>query len=261
MGMKEGMKVLDVGCGVGGPAREIAKFTGAHITGLNNNDYQIQRATHYAKKEGLDKQLAFVKGDFMQMDFPDNSFDAVYAIEATCHAPKLSGVYSEIFRVLKPGGIFGVYEWLMTEDYDNDNLAHREIRLGIELGDGISNMVKVSEGLEAMKIAGFEILHHEDLADRPDPMPWYWPLAGDWKYLQSVYDIPTIARMTWWGRGLAHRFAGLMESLHLAPAGTRKTADSLAVAADNLVAGAQQHLFTPMYLMVGKKPATTNGSS
>lgn len=59
------MKVLDVGCGVGGPAREIAKFTGAHITGLNNNDYQIDRATHYAAKEGLSHQLDFVKGDFM----------------------------------------------------------------------------------------------------------------------------------------------------------------------------------------------------
>ena len=59
------MKVLDVGCGVGGPAREIAKFTDAHITGLNNNDYQIDRATHYAVKEGLSGQLKFVKGDFM----------------------------------------------------------------------------------------------------------------------------------------------------------------------------------------------------
>lgn len=59
------MKVLDVGCGVGGPAREIAKFTGAHVTGLNNNDYQIDRATYYAAKEGLSDQLDFVKGDFM----------------------------------------------------------------------------------------------------------------------------------------------------------------------------------------------------
>ena len=59
------MKVLDVGCGVGGPAREIAKFTGCHVTGLNNNDYQIERADVYAKKEGLDKQLSYVKGDFM----------------------------------------------------------------------------------------------------------------------------------------------------------------------------------------------------
>lgn len=188
------------------------------------------------------------------MDFPDNTFDAVYAIEATVHAPKLAGVYSEIFRVLKPGGVFGVYEWLMTDDYDNENVEHRRIRLGIEQGDGIANMVKVSEGLEAMNIAGFELLHHEDLADRPDPIPWYWPLAGQWKYMQSMFDVFTIARMTWWGRLLAHNFAGLLEVAKLAPAGTKKTADSLGEAADCLVAGAEQHLFTPMYLMVGKKP-------
>ncbi|CAH0000565.1 unnamed protein product [Clonostachys byssicola] len=254
MGIQEGMKVLDVGCGVGGPAREIAKFTGAHITGLNNNDYQIDRATAYAAKEGLSGQLKYVKGDFMQMSFPDNSFDAVYAIEATVHAPTLEGIYSEIFRVLKPGGVFGVYEWLMTDDYDNNNLHHREIRLGIEQGDGISNMCKVSEALDAMKAAGFDLLRHEDMADRPDPFPWYWPLSGEMKYIQSVFDVFTIVRMTHWGRAIAHGFAGVMETLKLAPAGTRKTADSLALAADCLVAGGREHLFTPMYLMVGRKP-------
>ena len=52
----------DVGCGVGGPSREIATFSGAHVTGLNNNDYQIDRATRYAAREGLSGQLTFVKG-------------------------------------------------------------------------------------------------------------------------------------------------------------------------------------------------------
>lgn len=65
IGIKEGMNVLDVGCGVGGPAREIAKFTGANVVGLNNSDYQIDRATAYAVKEKLSNQLTFVKGDFM----------------------------------------------------------------------------------------------------------------------------------------------------------------------------------------------------
>ncbi|KAH7136665.1 S-adenosyl-L-methionine-dependent methyltransferase [Dactylonectria estremocensis] len=254
IGIKEGMKVLDVGCGVGGPAREIAKFTGAHVTGLNNNDYQIQRATHYAAKEGLSNQLAFVKGDFMQMSFPDNSFDAIYAIEATVHAPTLKGIYSEIFRVLKPGGVFGVYEWLMTDEYDNDNLRHREIRLGIEQGDGISNMCKVTEALDAIRDSGFDMLHHEDLASRPDPLPWYWPLSGELRYIQSAGDIFTIVRMTTWGRAIAHGLAGVLETLRLAPAGTKKTADSLALAADCLVAGGRDNLFTPMYLMVARKP-------
>lgn len=65
MNMKEGQRVLDVGCGVGGPAREMVKFTGANVVGLNNNDYQIERATHYAEKEGLSHKLSYVKGDFM----------------------------------------------------------------------------------------------------------------------------------------------------------------------------------------------------
>lgn len=65
MGLKENMKVLDVGCGVGGPAREIVKFAGVNVVGLNNNDYQIERATRYAEKEGLSHKLSFTKGDFM----------------------------------------------------------------------------------------------------------------------------------------------------------------------------------------------------
>ncbi|KAL2215200.1 putative sterol 24-c-methyltransferase [Thermoascus aurantiacus ATCC 26904] len=254
MGLKENMKVLDVGCGVGGPAREMVKFAGVNVVGLNNNDYQIQRATRYAAREGLSHKLSFVKGDFMQMRFPDNTFDAVYAIEATVHAPSLEGVYSEIFRVLKPGGVFGVYEWLMTDKYDNNNQEHREIRLGIEQGDGISNMVTVSEGLAAFKAAGFELLHHEDLAERPDEIPWYYPLAGSFKHMSSFRDVLTIARMTWWGRGIVHRFVGAMETIGLLPAGSQKTADSLARAADCLVAGGEKKLFTPMYLMVGRKP-------
>jgi sterol 24-C-methyltransferase len=189
------------------------------------------------------------------MSFPDNSFDAVYAIEATVHAPTLEGIYSEIFRVLKPGGVFGVYEWLMTENYDNDNLHHREIRLGIEQGDGISNMCKVSEALAAMKTAGFEMIKHEDLAERPDPLPWYFPLSGELRYIQSVGDIFTIVRMTRWGRTFMHGLVGALETVGIAPKGTKKTADSLALAADCLVAGAREHLFTPMYLMVARKPA------
>lgn len=254
MGLKEGQRVLDVGCGVGGPAREIAKFTGAQIVGLNNNDYQIERATGYAQKEGLAGQVGFVKGDFMQMSFPDATFDAVYAIEATVHAPSLEAIYKEIYRVLKPGGVFGVYEWLMTDNYNNDDPHHREIRLGIEQGDGISNMEKIEVGVKAFKAAGFEMQVNEDLADRPDELPWYYPLSGDLRYMQNIWDLPTLLRMTHIGRGLIHQFVGLLEMVKMAPRGTQKTADSLAQAADCLVAGGKEKLFTPMYLMVGKKP-------
>ena len=188
------------------------------------------------------------------MSFPAETFDAVYAIEATVHAPSLEGVYSQIFRVLKPGGAFGVYEWLMTDRYDNDNPHHREVRLGIEQGDGISNMVRVSEGLEAIKAAGFELEMHEDLAERTDARPWYYPLDGDLRMASSLGDVLTIARMTRIGRFLAHTAVGGLEKIGIAPKGTKRTADSLGYAADCLVAGGKEKLFTPMYLMVARKP-------
>jgi sterol 24-C-methyltransferase len=188
------------------------------------------------------------------MSFLEDTFDCVYAIEATVHAPSLEGVYSQIYRVLKPGGVFGVYEWFMTDNYDNSNEHHREIRLGIEQGDGIANMVRVSEGITAIKAAGFELELHENLAKKLDAKPWYYALAGDFSMMGSVWDFLTIARMTKWGRGLTHRFVGLLETVGVAPGGTQKTADSMARAADSLVAGGKEDLFTPMYLMVARKP-------
>jgi sterol 24-C-methyltransferase len=72
------MRVLDVGCGVGGPARQIATFADVNIVGLNNNEFQIGRARKYTKKIGLEDQVQYVKGDFMQLSeqFGENSFDA-----------------------------------------------------------------------------------------------------------------------------------------------------------------------------------------
>ncbi len=188
------------------------------------------------------------------MPFPDNSFDAVYAIEATVHAPSLQGVYSEIFRVLKPGGTFGVYEWLMTDEYDPTNARHRTIRLDIEQGDGIANMVPIVEAHAAIAASGFTLQYAEDLSRRPDRTPWYYPIAGDFQYLGSIWDFFTIFRMTKMARGAVQKLLGGMELLRLAPKGSARTAASLAKAADALVLGAKEGLFTPMYLMIAKKP-------
>ncbi|EEE51997.1 hypothetical protein OsJ_33689 [Oryza sativa Japonica Group] len=81
------MKVLDVGCGIGGPLREIARFSSASVTGLNNNDYQISRGQELNFSVGLSETCNYVKGDFMNMPIPDCTFDAAYALDATCHAP------------------------------------------------------------------------------------------------------------------------------------------------------------------------------
>jgi cyclopropane fatty-acyl-phospholipid synthase-like methyltransferase len=87
MSLRPGMKVLDVGCGVGGPAREIARFADVTIVGLNNNDFQIQRGRKYTKEAGLEDQVSFVKGDFMKLveQFGENAFDAGTAFFTSGH--------------------------------------------------------------------------------------------------------------------------------------------------------------------------------
>lgn len=254
IGVKEGWNVLDVGCGVGGPAREIARFTGANITGLNNNDYQIERANYNAKRFNLQDQLKFVKGDFMNMEFEPESFDAVYAIEATVHAPVLEGVYSEIYKVLKPGGVFGVYEWVMTKNYDENNPEHRKIAYEIEIGSGIPKMYTIDVARQALKNVGFEIEVEKDLADMGDEIPWYYPLTGEWKYVQSLYDLTTFLRTSYLGRQITTNFVGLLEFFGLAAKGSKKVALALEEAAVGLVAGGKQKLFTPMQLFVVRKP-------
>jgi sterol 24-C-methyltransferase len=100
-------------------------------------------------------------------------------------------------------------------------------------------MVKISEGLRAIKAAGFELEFHEDLSQRGDEIPWWYPLAGEMKYCRSVGDLFTVLRMTKFGRGAVHKLVGALEMVGVAPQGTQKTADTLAVAADCLVAGAK----------------------
>lgn len=241
MNINENMKVLDVGCGVGGPGREITRFTDCQIVGLNNNDYQIERANHYAKKYKLDHKLSYVKGDFMQMDFEPESFDAVYAIEATVHAPVLEGVYSEIYKVLKPGGVFGVYEWVMTDKYDETNEEHRKIAYGIEVGDGIPKMYPRKVAEEALKNVGFEIEYEKDLADVDDEIPWYYPLSGNIKYCQTLNDYFTVFRTSRIGRFITTESVGLMERFGLAPKGSKQVTHALEDAAVNLVAGGEQN--------------------
>lgn len=225
----------------------------------------------------------------MKLDeqFGENSFDAVYAIEATCHAPNFEGIYGQIKKVLKPGGIvssfssvifqyllavfllqdihpalslfpcsfqFGVYEWCMTDAWDPTNPEHKRIAHGIEVGDGIPEMRSIQAARNALKTVGFEIEHEEDLADRGDKIPWYYPIAGSLKDCQTVWDYFTVARMTKIGRATTQTAVKVLETLRLVPQGTHSVGASLVTAADALVDGGRRKLFTPMMLFVCRKP-------
>ena len=77
LGLGPGTQAIDLGCGIGGPAREIARFSGASIVGLTDNPHHVERAQRLTEEEGLEHLLTFRHGDFMQVDAPDAEFDAV----------------------------------------------------------------------------------------------------------------------------------------------------------------------------------------
>jgi len=248
LGLKPGMKVLDVGCGVGGPMREIARFSGASITGLNNNAYQILRGEKITRDQSLTDVCSFIKADFMNIPQEDNTYNAIYAIEATCHAPDKVGIYSEIYRVLKPGGYFAAYEWCMTDKYNPENEEHREIKKNIEVGDGLPDIDTVDDVLKALKASSFEIIESKDLAlpDPHYPEPWYQPLA-------PAFSLSGL-KLTRSGIWVTHQLVSGLEKLRLIPKGSTQAHGVLTLAATGLVLGGQKEIFTPMFFFLVRKP-------
>ncbi|MBW0515380.1 hypothetical protein O181_055095 [Austropuccinia psidii MF-1] len=256
IGITRNMRVLDVGSGVGGPAREICHFTGANIVGVNNNLFQIDRARKYAAKVGLADKVTFEQADFTQMSskFGENAFDAVFSIEATCHAPVAESVYGEVFKVLKPGCIFGFYEWCLTDKYNDDDSFHRRIRREIELGDALPELRTIERAAEALRAVGFEIIESDDLATRDDLVPWYYPIRGKMSDAQTLWDYFTMFRLTTLGKGITSTVVKAMELVGLAHPGTAELDRSLNIAAKALVQGGETGIFTPMNLFICRKP-------
>ena len=134
---------------------------------------------------------------------------------------------------------FGVYEWAMTDEWNPSIPEHKAVAHQIEIGNGIPEMRPIRIAREALKTVGFQIEHEEDLAARPDPVPWYYPLEGDVRKAQTSWDYFTVWRMSWSGKLVSHTAIRIMEFIGLMPKGTWEVTEQLKVAADALVKSGQ----------------------
>ncbi|PWZ23065.1 Cycloartenol-C-24-methyltransferase 1 [Zea mays] len=195
---------------------------------------------------GLSEQCCFLKGDFMDMPISDNTFDAAYAIQATCHAPDAQGVYSEVYRVLKPGQYFALDEWCLTDRFDPNNAKHLATKAEVELGDGLPDIRTTRQCVQAMKDAGFEVVFAKDLA-QDFPCPWYRamdPTYFSWAHFQCTRP----------GRIVTRAIVNTLEFLRIAPAGSMGAYNVLMSASDGLLKGGREGIFTATFFVLGRKP-------
>ena len=247
LGLKPGMQVLDVGCGVGGPMRTIARFSGANVVGINNHKYQVERGRRYNQTAGLADHCSFILADFMSIPVPDNSYDAVYAIEATCHAPDKLKLFTEIFRVMKDGAHFAGYEWCLTPKYDSSNSEHSAIKKGIEQGAALPDIWLQQDVTNALSASGFELIGARDLAGTSHPQrPWWLSLSNHW-------PISALRRTTA-GRWTDNQLVKLFEAAGVAPRGSTAAFHILNEGAWAMVRGGETGVFTPMFLFHARKP-------
>jgi SAM-dependent methyltransferase len=110
--------VLDVGSGIGGPARAFADRTGCRVTGIDLTEAYVEAANALTHRCGLADRATFRVASALDMPFGAGSFDAATLIHVGMNIADKAGVFAQVRRVLKPGGRFCLYEVMRVADGD-----------------------------------------------------------------------------------------------------------------------------------------------
>jgi ubiquinone/menaquinone biosynthesis C-methylase UbiE len=102
--------VLDIGSGLGGPARTLAEAYGCRVTGIDLTQAFCDAATTMSDWVELGKRVSFKQGDATNLPFDNRQFDAAMTIHVAMNIAAKDKMYMEARRVMKPGGIFAIYD-------------------------------------------------------------------------------------------------------------------------------------------------------
>ena len=106
--LPKGSRILDVGCGIGGSSRILAKYYGFNVTGITISPAQVKRARELTPFE---LNCNFQVMDALDLKFEDGTFDAVWSVEAGAHMNNKTKFADEMLRTLRPGGYLALADW------------------------------------------------------------------------------------------------------------------------------------------------------
>jgi ubiquinone/menaquinone biosynthesis C-methylase UbiE len=151
MGLRPGMHLLDVGCGIGGPARYFAGQKGCRVTGIDLTKEFVQTAASLTKLVKLDGQAGFRQASALKIPFAAETFDGAYMIHVGMNLADKTGVFTEVWRVLKKGARFTIFDLMREGD---GALRFPLPWAATEETSFVTEAERYREGLEA---AGFEV--------------------------------------------------------------------------------------------------------
>lgn len=162
-------RLLDVGCGSGGPALRLAESTGASVVGVDVLEEGIATATRLAEERGLADRVRFARVDAGgRLPFADGSFDSVISIDVMCHLPGRLDILREWHRVTAPGArVLFTDPTIVTGLVTDAEIADRSA-----VGIYVFSAESVNETLLAR--AGFEASRREDLTENMAAMAGRW---------------------------------------------------------------------------------------
>ena len=151
--------VLDVGSGLGGPARFLSAKYGCKVTGIELNETFVQVANLLTEKTGQGDRVSFLQADATHLPFEDNTFDHAWMQHVSMNIPEKAELFGSVRRVLKSGGTFALYEVLAG---NGDALAYP---VPWATSAALSFLVSEQEFVDAIKTGGLNLASFKDTSD------------------------------------------------------------------------------------------------
>ena len=196
LSLAAGARVLDVGCGLGGPARFLAAACGARVTGIDLSQPFVDVAQMLARRTGLEAAVTFRQADALDLPFADGSFDRAWTQHVAMNIADRGRFYGEIRRVLAPGGLLAIYDIVAGPS--------APLIFPVPWADrpAISHLLTAEAMRAALDRAGFQ------------EVSWTDPTAAGLRWFEQLRPVPSaLGLQVVMGPGFPGMFANLRRNL------------------------------------------------